>query len=337
MIRPLPGRPPGAMKLHQLRYLVSVADNDLNITAAAKALHTSQPGVSKQLKMLEDELGFRIFVREGRALVRVTPPGTQVISRARHIVREIGNIRGLAAELRKDEDGSLSIATTHTQARYVLPAVLKRFRQEFPGVRLHLHQGTSEQIAEMVDRDRVDFVIATGGDAIFTDLVRLPCYRWRRVIVVPADHPLASVAAPTVAQLAQHPIITYSFSFTGPSSLLDLFARAGETPNVALTAWDSDVIKEYIRAGLGVGILADVAVDPAHDTDLRVRNAAHLFEPHTTWIGFRRGALLRSYSYEFMAMVAPHLTRRRVQSVEDSESQDAVEAEFEDVVIPFKR
>ncbi|MCC6172128.1 MAG: LysR family transcriptional regulator [Gammaproteobacteria bacterium] len=325
------------MKLHQLRYLVSVADNDLNITAAAKALHTSQPGVSKQLKMLEDELGFRIFVRAGRALVRVTPPGEKVISRARHIVREIGNIRGLAAELRKDQEGSLSIATTHTQARYVLPAVLKRFRQQFPGVRLHLHQGTSEQIAEMVARDRVDFVIATGGANTFPDLVRLPCYRWRRVIVVPAEHPLALVQAPSVAQLAEHPIITYSFSFTGPSSLLDVFAKAGETPNVALTAWDSDVIKEYIRAGLGVGILADVAVDPEQDADLRVRSAAHIFEPHTTWLGFRRGALLRSFMYEFMTMVAPHLTRRRVQAVEDSETQAAVDGEFAELTIPFRR
>ena len=325
------------MKLHQLRYLVSVADNDLNITAAAKALHTSQPGVSKQLKMLEDELGFRIFVREGRALVRMTPPGEKVISRARHIVREIGNIRGLAAELRKDQEGSLSIATTHTQARYVLPAVLKRFRQQFPGVRLHLHQGTSEQIAEMVDRDRVDFVIATGRANTFPDLIRLPCYRWRRVIVVPAGHPLALVQAPSVAQLAEHPIITYSFSFTGPSSLLDVFAKAGETPNVALTAWDSDVIKEYIRAGLGVGILADVAVDPEQDADLRVRSAAHIFEPHTTWLGFRRGALLRSFMYEFMTMVAPHLSRRRVQAVEDSETQAAVDEEFADVAIPFRR
>jgi LysR family cys regulon transcriptional activator len=269
--------------------------------------------------------------------VRVTPPGTQVISRARHIVREIGNIRGLAAELRKDQDGSLSIATTHTQARYVLPAVLKRFRQEFPGVRLHLHQGTSEQIAEMVDRDRVDFVIATGGANTFPDLVRLPCYRWRRVVVVPAGHALEALQAPTVAQLAQHPIITYSFSFTGPSSLLDVFAKAGVTPNVALTAWDSDVIKEYIRAGLGVGILADVAVDPAEDADLRVRSAAHLFEPHTTWLGFRRGALLRSFIYEFITMVAPHLTKRRVQAVEDSESQAAVDEEFADVEVPFRR
>ena len=325
------------MKLHQLRYLVSVADSDLNITAAAKALHTSQPGVSKQLKMLEDELGFRIFVREGRALVRVTPPGEKVIARARHIVREIANIRGLAAELRKDQDGSLSIATTHTQARYVLPAVLKRFRQQFPGVRLHLQQGTSEQIAEMVARDRVDFVMATGGDGLFGDLVRLPCYRWRRVIVVPPQHPLAEVAAPTVTQLAQHPIITYSFSFTGPASLLDVFARAGVSPNVALTAWDSDVIKEYIRAGLGVGILADVALDPVLDADLRVRSAAHLFEPHTTWLGFRRGALLRSFGYEFIAMVAPHLTRRRVQAVEDSGSQAEVDAEFADVQVPFRR
>jgi LysR family cys regulon transcriptional activator len=325
------------MKLHQLRYLVAVADSELNITAAARALHTSQPGVSKQLKLLEHELGFRVFVRDGRALVRATPAGDQVIARARTVLREVVNIRGLAAELRKDHAGSLSIATTHTQARYVLPEVLKVFRQKFPQVRLHLHQGTSEQIAELVARDRVDFVIATGTGALFSDLVRLPCYRWRRVIVVPEDHPLAAVSQPTLAQLAEHPIITYSFSFSGPSSLLEVFAKAGVTPNIALTAWDSDVIKAYIRAGFGIGILADLAIDGTEDADLRVRDATHLFPAHTTWVGFRRGTLLRSYMYEFMTLLAPHLTRRQVQQLEGGESQAEIDAAFKETKVPLRR
>jgi LysR family cys regulon transcriptional activator len=325
------------MKLHQLRYLVAIAEHDLNITAAARTLHTSQPGMSKQIRLLENELGFEIFVREGRNLAKTTPEGEQVIVRARQIVRQAQNIKGLASELRRDEDGSLSIATTHTQARYVLPEVLVRFRAKFPKIRLHLHQGTSEQIADMVARDRVDFAIATGGNTLFDDLVRLPCYRWHRAIVVPWDHPLAEVSKPSFAQLAEHPLITYSFSFSGPSSLLELFGARGLTPQIALTAWDSDVIKRYIRAGFGVGILADIAIDGAQDDDLAVRDASHLFPTHTTWIGFRRGALLRAYMYEFIELLAPHLGKRIVQTAERQESQGEVDRVFATVNVPFRR
>lgn len=324
------------MKLQQLRYLVAVADAGLNVTAAAQSLHTSQPGISKQLRLLEDELGLRLFIRQSRALVRTTPAGDKVIARARVILREVANIRGLAAEMRRDEDGALSIATTHTQARYVLPPILRRFRRKFPGVRVHLHQGTSEQIADMVARERIDFVVATGTDPLFEELVRIPVYRWRRAIVVPATHPLARVAKPTFAQLGQHPIITYAFSFTGPSSLLELFAKAGVTPDVALTAGDADVIKEYIRAGFGIGILADIAVRP-EDDDLRVIDAAHLFPPHTTWVGFQRGALLRSYMYEFMQLLGSHLPKRQIQSIEQAGSQEAVDKALAGVEIPFLR
>ena len=268
--------------------------------------------------------------------MRTTPAGDKVIARARVILREVANIRGLAAEMRRDEEGALSIATTHTQARYVLPPILRRFRRKFPGVRVHLHQGTSEQIADMVARERIDFVVATGTDPLFEELVRIPVYRWRRAIVVPAVHPLARVAKPTFAQLGQHPIITYAFSFTGPSSLLELFAKAGVTPDVALTAGDADVIKEYIRAGFGVGILADIAVRP-EDDDLRVIDAAHLFPPHTTWVGFQRGALLRSYMYEFMQLLGSHLPKRQIQAIEQAGSQEAVDKAMAGVEIPFLR
>ncbi len=269
------------MKLIQLRYLVAVAENDLNITQAARSLHAAQPGVSKQLKQLEDELGFQLFERKGRALIRPTNAGSKVIDRASQIVRQARSIKALAADLRRDDAGSLSIATTHTQARYVLPPVLKRFRDKYPKVRLHLHQGNSEQIADLASTDRIDFAIATGGDAIFSDLKRLPCYRWHRAIVVPHGHPLGEISKPTFADLAQHPLVTYSFSFNGPSSLVDLFAEEGLKPNVALTAWDSDVIKKYVREGLGVGILANVAIDGEEDADLKVRDASHLFPgPH---------------------------------------------------------
>jgi LysR family cys regulon transcriptional activator len=325
------------MKLIQLRYLVAVAENDLNITQAARALHAAQPGVSKQLKQLEDELGFQLFERKGRALVRPTNAGAKVIDRASQIVRQARSIKALAADLRRDDAGALSIATTHTQARYVLPPVLKRFRDKYPKVRLHLHQGNSEQIADLASTDRIDFAIATGGDTIFSDLKRLPCYRWHRAIVVPQGHPLGEISKPGFADLARYPLVTYSFSFNGPSSLVDLFAEEGLTPNVALTAWDSDVIKKYVREGLGVGILANLAIDGEEDADLKVRDASHLFPVHTTWVGFRRGVLLRAFMYDFLEMLAPHLNQRQVQAAEAADSQDAVDRSFAAVKIPFLR
>ena len=244
------------MKFQQLRYLVAVHENGLNITAAARQLHTSQPGVSRQLKLLEEELGFQLFEREGRALTRTTDAGEEIISRATSILREMQNIRRTSAELRKADGGTLSIATTHTQARYVLPPVIRAFRTKYPKVRLHLHQGTSEQIAEMVARDRVDFAIATGSEEQFPHLVRLPVYRWHRAVIVPRGHPLESAGKLTLKKLAEYPIVTYVFSISGRSSLPALFETAGLSLDVALTARDSDVIKTYVRIGLGVGILA---------------------------------------------------------------------------------
>ena len=272
------------MKLHQLKYLAAVAQSGLNITAAAQKLHTSQPGVSKQIKLLEDELGFQIFTREGRNLTRITPAGQQVIDRALHILQETQAIRDLATELRDEGRGSLSIGTTHTQARYVLPRVIRDFRQQYPNVRLNLHQGTSEQIAEMVAQDRIDCAINTGSDHLFEDLTLLPCYRWHRVIVVPRDHPLAANPRPALKSLGAYPLITYTFSFTGPSSLHQAFARAGLTPDVAITARDADVIKTYVRLGLGVGIVAEMAIDAHEDADLVAIDASHLFSSHVTWI-----------------------------------------------------
>jgi LysR family cys regulon transcriptional activator len=313
------------MKLHQLRYLAAIAQNGLNITAAAEKLHTSQPGVSKQVKLLEDELGFQIFVRDGRNLSRVTPAGQQVIDRAVRILREVQNIKRLSDDFKDEARGSLSIGTTHTQARYVLPAVIDRFRQQYPEVRLHLHQGTSEQIAEMAALDRIDFAIATGSQSLFEGHALLPCYRWHRDVVVPKGHPLARHKVPTLKQLAAHPIVTYVFGFSGPSSLMEIFAREGLVPDVALTARDADVIKTYVRLGLGVGIVANVAVDPAEDADLVRIDAAHLFPAHTTWIGVRRGGLLRKYQLDFVQLFAPHLTRRVIEKAAGASSQAEVD------------
>src|SRR4249920_1386210 len=298
------------MKLHQLRYLAAVAQTGLNITAAAEKLHTSQPGVSKQIKLLEDELGFQIFVRDGRNLARVTPAGQQVIDRAVKILREVQNIKRLSDDLKDEERGALSIATTHTQARYVLPEVIKQFREKYPEVRLHLHQGTSEQIAEMAALDRIDFAINTGSQSLFEGFTLLPCYQWHRHVVVPQGHPLAKVKKPTLKQLAACPIITYVFSFTGPSSLHGIFAKEGLVPNVVITARDADVIKTYVRLVLGIGIVASMAIEQQDDADLVHIDTSDLFPAHTTWVGFRRGGLLRKYQLDFIQLFAPHLTRR---------------------------
>jgi len=324
------------MKLHQLRYLTAVVQNGLNITTAARKLHTSQPGVSKQLKLLEDELGFPLFERDGRNLIGVTAAGQQVVDRALRILEEVQNIRRLSADLKDDRSGSLSIGTTHTQARYVLPPIVQRFRVGYPDVDLHLHQGTSEQIAELAKLDRIDFAIATGAHELFPGLVLLPCYRWHRRVIVPREHPLAAETDLTLRSLARFPVVTYTFSFSGRSSLPAMFESAGLKLHVALTASDADVIKTYVRLGLGVGIIASMAIDPREDRDLVVLDAAHLFAPHVTWIGFRRGRLLRGYMYEFLKAFAPHLNRRLVDQAIRAGSGEELAALLADVELPTR-
>jgi LysR family transcriptional regulator, cys regulon transcriptional activator len=325
------------MKLQQLRYLAAIVENDLNITAAAERLHTSQPGVSKQLKQLEDELGFPIFLRQGRTLTRITPAGKRVIERALRILKEAQSIKRLAEEQRGDGRGSLSIGTTHTQARYVLPQVIRTFRQRYPQVELHLHQGTSEQIAELAARDRIDFAINTGSQELFSNLVLLPCYRWHRRVVVPKGHALVGEQKLSIEILGRHPIVTYVFGFTGPSSLQQIFSRAGVIPNVALTARDADVIKTYVRLGLGVGIVASMAVDPGEDADLVSIDASHLFPAHATWVGYAQGALLRGYMYEFLQLLAPHLSKRLVDRAGNAATPADVEGLFADIELPVYR
>ena len=322
------------MKLHQLKYLAAVVQNGINITAAARALHTSQPGVSKQIKLLEDELGFQVFEREGRTLTRVTPAGELVIDKALRILEEVQNIRRLSEELRDEKRGSLAIATTHTQARYVLPPIVQQFRRLYPDVDLNLHQGTSEQIAALAAEDRFDFAINTGSGEMFPGLIMLPCYRWHRDIVVPAGHPLAKIEKPTLKDLSKYPIVTYVFGFSGKSSLAGIFERAGLPLRVALSARDADVIKTYVRLGLGVGIVASMAIDERDDSDLVAIDGAHLFPEHITWIGFRRGRLLRGYMFEFMRLFAPHLTRRTVEQAMRAGAPDAIESLFAGTRLP---
>ena len=322
------------MTLRQLRYIAAVARYGLNVSVTAEHLFTSQPGVSKQIRLLEDELGVEIFERTGRQLTRVTPAGEAIIELANRILHETENIEQVAQEFRDPAAGNLSIATTHTQARYALPPVIARFTTEYPRVALHMNQGTPTQIAEMAAAGVVDFAIATEAMEHFEDLVMMPCYHWDRAIIVRRDHPLADKPQLTLADVAAQPLITYVFGFTGRSRLDRAFNAAGLTPNVVLTATDADVIKTYVRLGLGIGIMANMAYEPDSDSDLVRLDASHLVESSTTRIGFRRNTRLRGYMYAFIEAFAPHLTREVVDAALEAETQAERDELFEDLVLP---
>ncbi len=303
------------MKLQQLRYIWEVKRHNLNVSATAQSLYTSQPGISKQIRLLEDELGVEIFARSGKHLTRVTPAGEPIVELAGQVLRLTENIKGVAQEHSDERRGSLAIATTHTQARYALPPIIAEFTRKYPDVALHMQQGTPKQIAQMVSEGQADFAIATESLELFTDLVLLPCYRWNRCVLVPRGHPLARLdGALTLEALAEYALVTYVFGFTGRSQLDDAFRAQGLTPNVVLTAADADVIKTYVRLGMGVGIVADMAVDQTLDDDLVALNADHLFASSTTKIGIRRGTFMRGYMYDFLVRFAPHLTRDLVDA-----------------------
>ncbi len=325
------------MKLQQLKYLLAIVDNGLNITAAADRMYTSQPGVSKQLKLLEEELGMQLFTRKGKSLGGITPAGHQVIDRARIIMREADNIRSLASDYFQEEEGSLSIATTHTQARYVLPEIVTEFRKRFPKVGLNLHQGTSEQIADMVAANNIDFAIATGSNELFADLMLVPSYRWDRSIVVPKGHELAQLDRKmTLQDLAKFPLVTYVFSFGGESSLKRAFADEGLEPDVVFTARDADVIKTYVRMGLGVGIVASMAADCSDKEDLQVVDAEGLFPRSTTWIGYRKDAVLRRYMVEFIQLFASHVSSKQLDEIRRATSQEDIDELFKPSELPVR-
>ena len=325
------------MKLQQLKYLLAIVDNGLNITQAAEKLYTSQPGVSKQLKLLEEELGMQLFARKGKSLGGITAAGQQVIDRARVIMAEVDNIRSLASDFYREEEGTLSIATTHTQARYVLPDVIREFRESYPGVSLNLHQGTSEQIADMVAANEIDFAIATGSRDLFSDLLLVPSYHWDRKIIVPQGHALARLEQkPTLKDLAQYPLVTYVFSFGGQSSLKRAFAEEGLEPDVVFTARDADVIKTYVRMGLGVGIVASMAEDCDDQKDLTAIDARGLFPRSTTWIGFRKDVVLRRYMLDFIRLFAPHITAEQLELTRHARSQSDIDRLYRDAKLPIR-
>ncbi len=325
------------MTLKQLQYLLAIVDSGLNITAAAERLYTSQPGISKQLKLLEEELSLPLFVRKGKALVGVTSAGHDVIARARRILREADHIKGLAGTLSAEEEGLLSIATTHTQARYVLPDVVATFRERYPKVKLELHQGTSEQIAELVAANKVNLAIATGSQHLFPDLVLLPCYHWHRIVLVPRDHPLAQRGeALTLDTLAEYPLVTYVFSLTGESSFKAAFRERGLEPEVVFTARDADVIKTYVRMGLGVGVVAGMAFECDDHQYLTPLDARGLFPQLTTWLGFPRNAVVTGYMSDFIGLLAPHLSAGLVRTAAAATAQTEVDALIQDVRLPLR-
>ncbi|HRI18296.1 MAG TPA: CysB family HTH-type transcriptional regulator [Burkholderiaceae bacterium] len=302
------------MNLHQFRFVQEAVRRNLNLTETAKALFTSQPGVSKAILELEDELGVDIFARHGKRLRRVTEPGEQVLRAIEVILREVANLKRLGEEYSKQDAGTLSIATTHTQARYVLPEPVAALRKRYPKVNVSLHQGTPDQVAQMLLEETADIGLATESLAGYAELVTLPAYEWSHVVVLPAGHPLCQVERLSLEDLVVEPLITYHASFTGRRRIDEAFAARRLKPNVVLDAIDSDVIKTYVRLGLGVGIVAEMAVrdDPACG-DLVSRPVGHLFGRNVARVALRRGAYLRSFVYAFAELISSRLSRALIE------------------------
>lgn len=295
---------------------------NLNLTEVAKALHTSQPGVSKAIIELEEELGVEIFARHGKRLKRVTEPGQHVLRSIDVILREVGNLKRIGEQFSAQDSGTLSIATTHTQARYVLPVPVAKLREAYPKVNVSLHQGAPGQVAQMVLDEVAEIGIATESLSDYPDLVTLPCYEWEHVLVIPKSHPLASKVRITLEDLAAEPIITYHPSFTGRTRIDKAFAAKQLTPRIALEAIDSDVIKTYVRLGLGVGIVAEMAVREKLDDDLVVRPGAQLFGKNVARVAFKRSAYLRNFVYDFAALLSERLDRNLILKALEGHAND---------------
>ena len=300
------------MHLHQFRFVQEAVKRNLNLTEVAKSLHTSQPGVSKAILELEEELGIEIFGRHGKRLKRVTEPGEHVLKSIDIILREVNNLKRIGEQYSAQDSGTLSIATTHTQARYVLPLPVAQLRSAYPNVNISLHQGAPDQVARMVLDETAEIGIATESLSDYPELITLPCYEWEHVLVLPKDHPLASVDDLQLSDLANEPIITYHPSFTGRTRIDKAFAAHHLTPRIALEAIDSDVIKTYVRLGMGVGIVAEMAVRDITDEDLLVRPAGHLFGRNLARIAFKKQAYLRQFVFEFAQLLNPELNAARI-------------------------
>jgi len=310
------------MNLHQFRFVQEAVRRNLNLTEVAKSLHTSQPGVSKAIIELEEELGIEIFSRHGKRLKRVTEPGQHVLRSIEVIMREVGNLKRIGEQFSAEDSGTLSIATTHTQARYVLPVPVAKLREAYPNVNISLHQGAPAQVAQMVMDEVAEIGIATESLSEYPELVTLPCYEWEHMLVIPKSHPLAGKVRITLEDLAAEPIITYHPSFTGRTRIDKAFAAKGLTPRIALEAIDSDVIKTYVRLGLGVGIVAEMAVKDGLDDDLVARPASLLFGKNVARIAFKRSAYIRHFVYDFAALLSDRLDRNLIMKALDGHPTD---------------
>jgi LysR family transcriptional regulator, cys regulon transcriptional activator len=303
------------MNFQQLRSIREAVRRGFNLTEVAVALHTSQPGISRQIRELEDELGVEIFVRVGKRLTGLTPAGARVLPWVERLLLDADNLQRAGDDFRLGESGVFSIAATHSQARYALPATVHDFRARHPKVQLQLHQGSPAQVGQMLLNGTADVGIASNVLAEEPELVALPCYRWTHSLIVPPGHALLDGPV-SMERLAEHPVITYDNGFTGRGSIDDAFARAGLKPSVVLTAMDADVIKTYVELGLGVGIIAAIAFDEERDIHLRAIDARSLFPINTTSVGVRRGGLMRAFAYDFITLFAPHLKRDIVEQAQ---------------------
>ena len=300
------------MNLHQFRFVQEAARRNLNLTEAAKALHTSQPGVSKAIIELEEELGIDIFARHGKRLKRITEPGQHVLKSIEVIMREVGNLKRIGEQFSAQDSGTLSIATTHTQARYVLPVPVARLREAYPKVNISLHQTTPDQVARMVIDEVAEIGMATESLADYPELVTLPCYEWEHVVVLPPSHPLTQKERIGLDDIAHEPLITYHPTFTGRGKIDQAFATRRLQPRIALEAIDSDVIKTYVRLGLGIGIVAEMAMRDDPVGDLVVRPVGHLFGQSVARVAFKRGAYLRNFVYKFAVLLSDRLSRELI-------------------------
>ncbi|ABN73241.1 MULTISPECIES: HTH-type transcriptional regulator CysB [Actinobacillus] len=327
------------MKLQQLRYIVEIVNQNLNITEAAETLYTSQPGISKQVRLLESELGINIFERNGKHIKGLTPAGEKIVAIARELLVKAQSIKSVAEEQTRPNRGVLRIATPNTQARYVLPPIIEKFKAKYPEVSLQLHQGSPSQIYDALMAGEVDLAITTEAQHLFEDAILLPCYLWNRSVIVKPDHPLVKFVNQsenlTVEELGKYDLITYTFGFTGQSDLDHAFNKEGILPHIVFTATDADVIKTYVRLGLGVGIMASMAHTPA-DSDLVAIDASHLFQSSMTQIAFKRGTFLRNYMYDFINYFSPHLTKMQVEKAEQLRESNAILRLFESTKLEEK-
>ena len=303
------------MKLQQLRCIFQIVQSDFNISKASEVLNTSQPGVSKQIKLLEDEIGIKIFQRNGKRLVNLTEPGELVLSSIETILHESNNIKVISEEYIEKDQGTFTIATTHTQARYKLPKVVEEFVKKYPKTNLNIHQGNPSQVTDQIINGEADVGIATESINLSEDILTIPCYQWNRCVVMPKNHPLTEVRKITLEDLAAYPMITYDYAFTGSTIVSEVFKNANIEPNIMLTAIDADVIKTYVSLNMGIGLIAEMAFDASTDHPMVSRDVSHLFPLSTTYIGIRRENFLRKYTSDFIRMFIPKKSEKELKKI----------------------